>query len=314
MMANVLTLTPGQPSILHRSGAFCNGQCALDVGNTRAMRQILDPVGSPAMSTEDRVPRLPRRAVSAVLRWLRFRPSAVGLTATAAAPALAVAIALTGNLPAKLGLVAAACVAAAVGFTAPYARIRGAEQERDDARALMQFTVNAGLTPLVTTLNRVIDGDTAQRRRGEAEGLKVALAVAKDVIGPGSVRACWYELTEDQSQLVPRDHAGRPRRPRRSFLAGTPRGDQALKLVLDDDVRFVDDVHEDATFLVDPDHPGEYRTYIACSVSSATVPFGMLTLDSSEAGDLTEADADTLHLVGALLGAILRAARPRRRN
>lgn len=258
--------------------------------------------------------RRPRRTVGALLRWLQFRPSALGLTATAAAPALAVAIALTGNLAAKLTLVVGACVSAALGFTAPYAKIRGAEQERDDAKALMQFTVNAGLTPLVTTLNRVIDGDAAQRRRGEAEGLKVALAVAKDVIGPGSVRACWYELTEDQTQLVPRDHAGRPRGPRRSFVSGTPRGNAALKLVLDDDVRFVDDVQQDATYLADPDRPGEYRTYIACSVSSSTVPFGMLTLDSSQVGDLTEADADTLHLVGALLGAILRAARTRRKN
>ena len=266
------------------------------------------------MSTDQRPERRSTRRTANALRWLESRPSALGLAAAVAAPALAVAIALTGDLPAKLGLVAAACVAAALSFAAPYAKIHGAERERDEARALMQFTVNAGLTPLVTTLNKVIAGDAADRRRGEAEGLKVALAVAKDVIGPGSVRACWFELTADQSTLEPKDYIGRPRRPRRTFTAGSARGDQALKLVLDDGVRFVSDVTVDEAYLADPDQPAQYRTYIASSVSSGTMAFGMLTLDSLVVGDLTDADADTLHLVAGLLGAILRAARYRRRS
>ena len=83
--------------------------------------------------------------------------------------------------------------------------------------------------------------------------------------------------------------------------------------MLDDDVRFVRDIAQDPTYAPDPDHPAQYRTYISASVSSGTTPFGMLTLDAADVGDLTEADADTLHLVAALLGAILRAARLRRK-
>jgi len=254
-----------------------------------------------------------RKRFDSVLGWLATLRLKLAFWAAVAAPLLGGLVGIFTNKTQKILLILGAAAAAGLAFGVTYARVRAAEEARDRTRAQMLTTINAGLTPLASALNRTIGAENSVVRRAQAsKGLTVALNVAKDVIGPQEVRACWYELTEP-STLLPRESVGRTQQPRTTFRAGTPSGDAALKMVFNDDVLLVNDIREDPSF-ADRETKPTYESYIAASVSSGETPYGMLTLDAPHAGDLIENDAHTLHLIASQLAAMMHAARDTRKR
>lgn len=249
-----------------------------------------------------------------VLGWFAQLRLKLAFGAAIAAPLLSGLAGVFTNHLQKILLVLGAAVATGLAFAVTYARVRAAEDARDQTRAQMLTTINAGLTALGTALNRTIGADNAVERRAQAQvGLSVALSVAKDVIGPEGVRACWFRLGDDFSALLPAGSLGRAQGPRTTFRSGTPSGDAALEMVFTDDVLVVLDVALDDSFAEKGSLP-TYQSFIAASVSSGETPYGMLTLDAPRAGDLVQSDADTLHLIASKLAAMLHAARDTRRR
>lgn len=259
------------------------------------------------------MPATARPRLTQLLAWLGTLRLKLAFGAAVAAPLFGGCIGLFTNLVQKVLLILGATAAAGLAFGVTYARVKAAEEERDSTRALMLTTINDGLTPLAIALNRTVGADSAATRRAQAlAGRSVALSMAKDVIGPDKVRACWYELT-DAATLTPVDSIGRAEGPRTTFRAGTLNGDAALKMVFTDNVLVVRDIEDDPSF-VQRDPKPTYRTFIAASVSSGETPYGMLTLDAPNVGDLILNDAHTLHLIASLLAAMMHAARENRRR
>ncbi len=122
------------------------------------------------------------------------------------------------------------------------------------------------------------------------------------LIGPDRVRACWFELDERSPRaLRPVLHEGRAGGPRTTFVEGTVAGDSVFELLTANAHRFCEDIRVDPPPGWDPTHPHDYQTFLAVPVVAGTKAYGLLTVDSLVAGDLTEGDVPLLRLLAGLL-------------
>ena len=170
-----------------------------------------------------------------------------------------------------------------------------AEQLADDIRTSTNYAISNAFTPILRLVTELFEApDEASRAliRGQIE--VSVLYAASSAIGPDvGVRACFFVLEQDaggplrlqwSGQL-----AGRADEPKSRFERGTPSGDAALTMVVDDHYLFVRDMAEPPPGWDGHDHL--YRTFLAVPVRAADHASGMLTVDSLAPGDL-EPDRD----------------------
>jgi hypothetical protein len=215
---------------------------------------------------------------------------------------------------AQVGWAVVQVVAAALAWLIPQVRQvlseRGrasAEQREFEARVTMAVAMNDALDPVMTLLGKLAgETDRLEREKLRAQAVPLVLATASQLIGPERTRACWFELeTGPPLRLVPVEAAGRAGSPTTVFEHGTPAGDAAIGMVLEDEDRICEDVAVDPPPGWDPARQRDYRTFVAVAVIAGDVAFGMLTLDAPEPGDLTREDMRLLRLMAGALAVAL---------
>ncbi|MFS0852554.1 hypothetical protein [Microbacterium sp. 179-I 3D4 NHS] len=96
--------------------------------------------------------------------------------------------------------------------------------------------------------------------------------------------------------------AGSHRAAPQPFILGTDRGDKAFETLRVGKSLFVDDISK-----APDDWAGSgdgYNTFITTPITSATVGFGLLTVDAPETDSLTEDDENDLRLIAGILAMI----------
>lgn len=227
--------------------------------------------------------------VGAFLNGLSGPPFGLAVTTGAALTAVAVGLPLVAERRARR-------------------RAATAEQIAEDAAARMQLVLDDALEPLAYLVGRITDARTTDARglvELQGQAVAVVLAAAAEVLGTRRLRACYFALlTDHPRRLVNAGFRGRAEPPRTTFVAGTPLGDEALRLLADRDDLFC----RDARTLAPPgwaatDH--DYRTFIVVPVATEAREFGIITIDGLQVGDLSEADVAAVRVFARLLAAAL---------
>lgn len=182
-----------------------------------------------------------------------------------------------------------------------------AEEREIDARAETRLAMNDALEPVITLLgNLAVEPRKAERDKMKEKAITLVLTTAADLIGPERSRACWFRLDEGPpKQLVPAEHVGRAGSSTTTFVEGTPSGDAAIGMVLDDGDRLCEDIKTDPPPGWDSSKQRDYRTFISVSCIAGNSAYGMLTLDAPDPGDLTGEDKGLLRLMAGVLAAAL---------
>lgn len=179
---------------------------------------------------------------------------------------------------------------------------------KEEARADFLFVTNFSLTPLVQKLSKVVLARKGSRDlEAQAAELRTqALGVAREVIGGEHrrVRANYFKLEylpADRSRLVQAGSTATP--PRDYFDFDTDEGEEVLNMLAQNGSRFCPSVVDDPPPGWDMTKQRDYETFI--SVTSTTFPGqepdGMMTVDGSQRGDLTEADISMLRLIATIV-------------
>jgi transcriptional regulator with GAF, ATPase, and Fis domain len=180
-------------------------------------------------------------------------------------------------------------------------RKRGEVREEREA-ARFRVAIKDALQPLAILMAETADGSKKEREAAlgqAAQQVVGALALLlKDI---DRRRAVVYALDPAHRVMRSIAHAGRGRAPR-DFVAGTPRGDTALRMLAEGEPVLVPDLagwpHAWAAA------GSEYTTFVAVPIVAGQVAFGMVTVDAPHAGDLTDTDMQLVVLFANLLAVV----------
>ncbi len=219
-----------------------------------------------------------------------------------------------------VALLFAQSVVAFLIFFIPYLQRRRAEKSELQLRADVRLTMADVLDPLMeevaTLANSTKAGSVGQRERIQS----MVLSAASTSLGGPRARSCFYRLdralipmkapdgsrkTIARQRLVRANSIGRS-----ASRAVFSDNDDAGKYTIDTIVRqkegiFVEDIDASPPPGWDATKTGKYKTFIAVPVRAKGRTLGMLTVDSMEAGDLTEDDAQLLGVFAWILAASL---------
>lgn len=234
------------------------------------------------------------------------------LVATTALATVAVVVAAVAGLQAgsthgraRAWWIVLDCVAVLVAFLVPTLEQIRRDRQRLAAEAVavdMRTAMNDALDPIVRQLGRLATAGWRDRDGLRDQTIPMVLISAAQLIGHDRVRACWFELDAGRTRrLRPVLHEGRAGAPRTTFEEGTVGGDAALDLIAHNADRFCEDIRTDPPPGWDPDHPHDYRTFIAVPVVAGATAYGLLSVDSLVPGDLREGDVPLLRLLAGLL-------------
>lgn len=123
-------------------------------------------------------------------------------------------------------------------------------------------------------------------------------------------RACYFGLAEGSPRrLHPVDHVGRSTAPTTVFEEGTQEGNSVFAALDRGEGRYVPSVDLEPPAGWNPARSRTYKTFIAVPVEVGGRIFGMLTLDSIRAEDLTGDEVPGLRLLADLLADALAIGR-----
>ena len=211
-------------------------------------------------------------------------------------------------------LIVVQAVATGLAFVIPQARqviaSRSgvtAEEREIEARVETRVAMNDALDPILRLLGNIaLEPDEVVRNQMRAQTIPLVLKTAAEFIGPDRSRACWFRLEPGPpKQLVPEDFAGRAGSPSTTFVEGTPAGDAAIGLALQDEDLLCADILADPPPGWDSTKDRDYRSFISVSVIAGDTAYGMLTLDALQPGDLDADDMGLLRLMAGVLAVAL---------
>jgi hypothetical protein len=183
-----------------------------------------------------------------------------------------------------------------------------AEDSERLARIDTRIQIADVLRPLAETLAKMPSLSKAEKKQ-QCESMKRGVVdAAAELLGPDRSRAGWFEYRDERPpRLVPvaELRRGRADPQRTEFIQGTLEGDSALQLLENDTTRFCPDVDLEPPPGWSREAHSDYRTFISAGVVAGDRKFGMLTLDSLEAGDLTDNDVYAMSLLAKVLAAAL---------
>jgi hypothetical protein len=244
----------------------------------------------------------------------------VGATGAVATAAYVVQGALGEQLPeglhwALLGVGAVLTVAALVQteqITSQASHRRAAAEQTtrsaEQSVLVSRTKINDGLKSFVTLLDGVVNAHTKQVRDNLQRAMvEVTINFASVYLGADRTRACFFEYEAGPPRrLKCVSSTGRDDEPRTEFVDGTDEGKHIFAVL----------ESKTGTILwpdvVEKPPPGAsdsttYKTFISARVASGTTLYGMLGVDSPEAGTLTVSDEIFVGIIAHMLG-IARAA------
>ncbi|GAA1337725.1 hypothetical protein GCM10009611_04420 [Arthrobacter roseus] len=199
--------------------------------------------------------------------------------------------------------------------------VQAVDDAKREGREEFLLVVDFAIRPLLEKLGPLVRSRWAATRNDLATQLKLtALSALKEVIDPSipRLRANYFKLkypsAEGQGPYL-QDPASTATAPRDRFDLGdkSSESDAILEMLAKNDYIFTPD------WVTDPP-PGfgkarkrNYRTFISAAAYDGMDVDGMISVDSPEAGSLTDADAVVVQLVATII-AISEAVRDNKRN
>lgn len=187
-------------------------------------------------------------------------------------------------------------------LTTTQAQLANAEQaHKDYGRA-----IKGALLPLAGILQQIPLARTsadAQARLGDFRGMAVQMLhqTAGTSSRKDAARATLYEL-DDSGEPVLRTYAGRPEAPREKFVGKSL--EKVMKLIYRGDTKRFDADSPDSC--VTPSPASTYKAVVATAIGRTEPRHGMLTVDSSDAEQLSDDDWPIIQSVGGMLAASYR--------
>lgn len=190
-------------------------------------------------------------------------------------------------------------------------RLESAEREAtriyDDAVAKHSLMADQ-MNPIVRSAATMGDLGRADRKALLAKLVKQTLDAIVFVYGVPGMRAVIYEITSDALRLNVVDQAAHGyRKTANDFVAGTDRGDKALKLALSGEHLFVDDIHNAPEKWAGSGDG--YNTFISAAITSSTTVQGLLTVDAVTTDDITEDIIPDVRLIAGVVAVLFASAR-----
>lgn len=182
------------------------------------------------------------------------------------------------------------------------ARLASAERAHKD----YSFAIKGTLLPLAGLLQEIPLARTSAEARAGLGGLRgMAVEMLQKTAGTSSqkdaARATLYEL-DDSGEPTLKTHRGRPEQPRDKFVGESL--EKVMKLINRGDTkRFEADSPDNC---VTPSPGSRYKAVVATAIGRTEPRHGMLTVDSSDAKQLSDDDWPVIQSVGGMLAASYR--------
>lgn len=198
------------------------------------------------------------------------------------------------------------------------AQTKAVEDAKREGRAEFLLILDFAIRPLLEKLGPLVRSRLVATKNKLATELKgMAISALKEVIDPSirRLRANYYKLEYPGGRPILQDAISTATAPRSRFDLGdeTVESDAILAMLASSDYVFTADWEEDPPPGFDVTKKRSYRTFISASASDGMDVDGMISVDSPEAGSLTEADATLVQLVGTII-AISEAVRDGKKN
>lgn len=192
---------------------------------------------------------------------------------------------------------------------------RGRRLQADaiEAKARLATALTSSGEPLIAALGRVSAADTPAKRDSAIDVLRSRIVdVARTQCGTGTrteIRSVFYAFDSAQnlkrSEVCGREYnAARPQ-----FLANHDDHDSsAIAIARGEKAVLVEDLPKSPPAGFEGADSKSYKTFISVPVRAGDRSYGLLTVDSPEAGSLTKVDRGYMILLAGLLGAGLAQA------
>jgi putative methionine-R-sulfoxide reductase with GAF domain len=182
------------------------------------------------------------------------------------------------------------------------------ERQQFTALETYQLQTSDGLGPVLDQLVNLAEAESVPSEHSRLHALvRASIESARHIAGQGRVRATYYraydQVGRNKAQLVPDGHTGRAKAPQSVFIRGTPAGDHVFKKLENNETIFVPDTSQASLPGWDAKRARDYETFICVPVRGSKKVYGMITVDSPKAGDLTENDVLFVKCIGLLLAA-----------
>ena len=244
--------------------------------------------------------------------WLVRRYRLIAVSCAVAAFALG---SLAGRVPGwpywLVVALAAVFTAASVGLPmyaerTASSRAADAQEIAERAKQQMRLVFGSALTPLAYLLGEITDAraHSPELERLQGQTLQVVLSAATELIDADGVRACFFRATGGGRgrRLELAGYYGRAQPGTMEFVAGTPLGDEAFRLMDTDHDAFYPDLTAEAPpGWADREH--HYRSLVVVPVITDREQFGIMTVDTEVPAVLEEQDRELVQLLGELLAA-----------
>ncbi|MGH3718814.1 MAG: GAF domain-containing protein [Pseudonocardiaceae bacterium] len=178
-----------------------------------------------------------------------------------------------------------------------------AEQLAKTAVANYRLALESILLPLTDIFGRIVTApDEAGRREAKGAIKQAVVNSAVQFADVPRARSCYFEY-ERNGRLTCRTYAGRGSRPRTEFSSTDRNHVEIFRLLENRQSKLI----EDADMENPPSFPfdGDHKTYISVPVATSAEIFGLLTLDTLHAGELSPQDEKEMLLLAQLLGIAL---------
>jgi hypothetical protein len=179
----------------------------------------------------------------------------------------------------------------------------------EESVAGYRVKINDGLRSFVGLLDQIINARPTERRELQGSMIQATMNFAAVTLGDGlRTRACYYRYEPGPPQrLCKRQYAGRADEPRREFVEGDGAADYIFRTFTGK--RTILHPHDTVGDLPLIEHNAQYCTFISAPVSSGDTLFGMLSVDSTRFGDLTQQDKIFISIIAQILGSALAIGR-----
>jgi hypothetical protein len=178
-------------------------------------------------------------------------------------------------------------------------------QQELDAERVRTLTTTQGVLGLAAKALRELAAAQLEERRQLVHAFRVRVVQsACELVKSDSPRASYYRLKNGPPRVLSDPETASRNRvdePTTVFVEGNEKDQDIWTLLDTDDDRLVRNTNEDAPAGFDKERARRYRTYIASAVVTPGLPFGVLTINAPEPGELSEIDRASMRVLARML-------------
>lgn len=178
----------------------------------------------------------------------------------------------------------------------------------EEAKKKVSISFTDELRPLAVAIADVSRKASSDRTYATKQAAQVAATALRALVDDHAhrSRAIVFSLNADKQQMESIANVGRGKKPK-PFVVGDPRGDAALRFIQETKPVLYEDLSKKIPqgFKLS-DH--DYRTFVSVPIWTDTGVYGMVSIDTPEAGSLTDKDLALTALIAEMMAAAFEAS------